>query len=125
MALHINKAFLNQFKAQTIKQFKSPGYFYREDTEKTNVQTPPCNIDISQKYQNWNSCRTVEGVESTCKLMFEHVSKYSEIHTNRLHVSIAGLLLGKKVNLYSNSYWKNKEVFDHSLSKYPNINYSK
>ena len=50
--------------------------------------------------------------------IFQYLSKYEVINTNRLHIAIAGCLLGIKVNMYSNNYYKNKAIYDYSLSKY-------
>ena len=48
------------------------------------------------------------------------ISKYKVVNTNRLHGGIASSLLQKTVNLYPNSYWKNKAVYEYSLKdKYP------
>jgi exopolysaccharide biosynthesis predicted pyruvyltransferase EpsI len=35
--------------------------------------------------------------------------------TNRLHIGIAGVLLGKRVQLYDNSYGKIRDVYQSSL----------
>jgi len=39
-------------------------------------------------------------------------SKYKEIHTDRLHFAICGLIARRKVTLYPNSYYKNKGMWD-------------
>ncbi|MCI0619567.1 polysaccharide pyruvyl transferase family protein [Candidatus Wolfebacteria bacterium] len=51
------------------------------------------------------------------------IRKYKEVHTDRLHVAIGAALLGKQVRLFPNSYYKNKAVFDYSLSKFPNVSF--
>lgn len=51
------------------------------------------------------------------------LDEYEEIHTDRLHIAIASVLLDKKVKLYPNSYYKNKAVYDYSLAKYSNIQF--
>lgn len=51
------------------------------------------------------------------------ISPYQQINTDRLHVAICATLLGKQVKFYSNSYYKNKAVFDYSLKKYSNIEF--
>lgn len=43
-------------------------------------------------------------------------SKAKEIHTNRLHYAIAGLILGKDVTLYPNDYHKNRSVWEAELA---------
>ena len=48
--------------------------------------------------------------------------RYDEIRTNRLHVAIAGALLGKRVFMHDNSYGKNRAVWEHSLAgRFPDI----
>ncbi len=42
--------------------------------------------------------------------------RYDEIRTDRLHVAIAGALLGKRVLLHDNSYGKNRAVWEHSVA---------
>ncbi|OQX71479.1 hypothetical protein B6D52_01375 [Candidatus Parcubacteria bacterium 4484_255] len=49
--------------------------------------------------------------------------KYEQINTDRLHIAIGAALLGKQVRLFSNSYYKNKAVFDYSLKKFPNVHF--
>ena len=51
------------------------------------------------------------------------IKKYEEVNTDRLHVAITAVLLGKRVNLYPNSYFKNRAVYDYSLKKFPNIRF--
>jgi exopolysaccharide biosynthesis predicted pyruvyltransferase EpsI len=47
---------------------------------------------------------------------------FDEIHTNRLHICIAGALIGIKVHFYPNSYWKNRAVYEHSIKgRYENV----
>lgn len=43
-------------------------------------------------------------------------AKAKEIHTNRLHYAIAGLILGKDVTLYPNDYHKNRSVWEAELA---------
>lgn len=51
------------------------------------------------------------------------LGKYAKINTDRLHVAIGAVLLGKNVNLYPNSYYKNKAVYEYSLKRFSNINF--
>ena len=39
-------------------------------------------------------------------------ARYKHIHTDRLHFAICGLIAGRKVTLYPNSYHKNRAVWD-------------
>lgn len=55
----------------------------------------------------------------------EHVlralNSFKTIRTNRLHMCIAGTLLGKTVRLHPNNYYKNRAVYEYSLSHYGNV----
>jgi exopolysaccharide biosynthesis predicted pyruvyltransferase EpsI len=55
--------------------------------------------------------------------LINSLKQYEEINTDRLHLAISATLLGKKVNLFPNSYYKNKAVFDYSLKKFPSISF--
>jgi exopolysaccharide biosynthesis predicted pyruvyltransferase EpsI len=96
-------------------------YCFRADLEKTNVAIPRTNKDISIALNINNWTKDPNTIISVCNNMFEYISNYKEIHTNRLHVSIAASLLGKKCYLYSNSYFKNKAIYEFSIKeKFPN-----
>lgn len=43
------------------------------------------------------------------------VAKYTDIHTDRLHVCIAGLIVGARVNLYPGNYFKIKAIYSSSI----------
>lgn len=104
-------AFYNEFQ----KPINGQGTLnaFREDKESVMESLTESNHDIS--YNGYATKPLDEFVE--------YLSKYEEINTDRLHVAICGTLLGKKVNLYQNSYYKNKAVFDYSLSRFPNISF--
>ncbi len=86
---------------------------FRSDQESLLRAKPSSNIDIS-----YNGYATKPLDEFLAVLQ-----KYDQINTDRLHVAIAATLLGKQVKLYSNSYYKNKAVFEYSLKKFPNIEF--
>jgi exopolysaccharide biosynthesis predicted pyruvyltransferase EpsI len=46
------------------------------------------------------------------------IDRYQRVETDRLHVAIAGALLGKEVVLHDNSYWKCRAVYEASLTGY-------
>lgn len=78
------------------------GYFFRVDLESTNkIELPESNFNLSG-----------EGNDMTdVTPFFAHLNDYKELYTDRLHVCIAGYLLGKKVYFYNNSYDKNKSLY--------------
>lgn len=122
IAFHIDPEYYSE---QKQIQGNGVGYFFREDGEQTGVNRPDDNIDLSIKYNTWESCRTLQGIKTTPRSIFKHISMYQEIHTNRLHVAIAGALLDRAVNMYDNSYWKNEEVYKQTLFKYDNVTFCK
>jgi len=47
-----------------------------------------------------------------------------KVYTDRLHVAMMAAIIGKDVTLYSNSYFKSREIFVFSLdAKYPNVKF--
>ncbi|MFX1521778.1 MAG: polysaccharide pyruvyl transferase family protein, partial [Promethearchaeota archaeon] len=56
---------------------------------------------------------------------FIHLIETSKkVYTDRLHVAIVAAILGKETVLYTNSYYKNRGVYDYSLSNYPNVKFA-
>lgn len=49
-------------------------------------------------------------------LFLDRIRCASEVHTNRLHVMIVAVLLGKRVFAYETSYGKLEAVYEHSLA---------
>ncbi|MCX6754891.1 MAG: polysaccharide pyruvyl transferase family protein [Candidatus Nomurabacteria bacterium] len=86
---------------------------FREDCESIKKIKPKNNFDISKN----GYCK------KPIKDFLEEISKYEEIRTDRLHIAIASTMLGKKVIMYPNSYYKNTAVYEYSLKKYPNITF--
>lgn len=88
----------------------SIGFFFRKDSEKSSYIHPNNSGDpahICKGYKDY----------------FYLASKYDEIHTNRLHFAIAAAIINRKVKLYSNSYFKNRAVYDSSLKQFSNIEF--
>ncbi len=105
----------NKLKAHKLN-FRTLDAF-RSDIEKTDITIPKANIDLS-KMINYNyEMNHIDLINKTAADFIKTLSHYKTINTNRLHVSIVAGLLQKKVNLYNNSYWKNKAIFDYSISK--------
>lgn len=104
-------AFYNEFQ----KTLNGQGVLnaFRQDKESVIKNVSESNHDIS--YNGYATKPLNEFVD--------YLNKYEEINTDRLHVAICGTLLGKKVNLYPNSYYKNKAVFEYSLSRFQNISF--
>jgi exopolysaccharide biosynthesis predicted pyruvyltransferase EpsI len=83
---------------------------FRTDKEKSSKKIPNDNIDLSLTLLDEE-----KDINEMVIDMIKYISNYETINTNRLHVAIISSLLGKNVNFYRNSYYKNKAVYDYSL----------
>ncbi len=93
---------------------------YREDKEGLRKEVPDKNIDISLLFAFGSQLPQDIHFSSFCMLYF--LNRFEEIHTNRLHVAIAGALLRKKIFLSANSYFKCRAVYEFSMKKdFPNV----
>jgi len=111
MAFYINNI-------EKYKKIKGNGVCncFRQDCEKTSINIPNNNIDLSNKLNKSGNTNNINVINSVSLSIFDYLSKFDTINTNRLHMAIAGSLLNKNVNFYSNSYYKNKAVFDYSIN---------
>jgi len=88
------------------------GYFFRTDVESLGIiPLTDENYDISNHGNQF----------SPIFPFFEKISRYNIIYTDRLHVAIAGCLLGLEVHLYPGKYFKNRAIYLSSIKD----NYSK
>lgn len=98
------------------------GNFFRTDIESALPSRPLNNTDLSRMYEY--GTRNKEVCLYTVSRLFRFLDSYTVINTDRLHICIAGALLGKTVNLYPNSYFKCKAIYEHSLKdKFQNVNF--
>ena len=89
---------------------------YRMDIEKTNINIPEDNVDLSHTLIKTDNTKKINIIKDVSLSIFDYLSKFETINTNRLHIAIAGSLLDKNVNFYRNSYYKNKSVFEYSIN---------
>jgi exopolysaccharide biosynthesis predicted pyruvyltransferase EpsI len=95
-------------------------YSFRTDEEKTSHLFPADNLDLSAILAFGVSSERVAHLSSY--MLLRLISYFDEVHTNRLHISIAAAILGKKVKIYPNSYHKCMAVYEYSLKgKFPNV----
>ena len=116
MAFHMNnlESYINEPHVGICNAF-------RLDEEKTDVSIPDNNKDISMDFIFRQNTLNERDIKTSTNNLFSYLCKFDEINTNRLHVGIAGSLLGRKVNLFPNSYYKNEAVFNFSIkNKYKN-----
>lgn len=86
---------------------------FRLDKESILRTLPQSNIDIS--YKGYATKPLNE--------LIEVLQKYEQINTDRLHIAIATALIGKRVKLFPNSYYKNRAVFNYSLKRFSNVSF--
>ena len=84
------------------------GSFFRTDREAAAHSLPRFNRDISKEGNDLTPTRG----------FFSIVNKFELIQTDRLHVAIAGALLGKKVKFYAGVFPKNEAIYQASLRDY-------
>lgn len=98
------------------------GYCFRVDKEKTNAELSELNKDFSGIFSFNGTVRSEEGIKYATHIFLNALSVFETVHTNRLHIAIAGILLGQKVHFYPNSYYKCRSVFYNSIKdKYENV----
>ena len=84
---------------------------FRTDNESRLGRVPSPNFDVSNM-----------GREYHHTLLLDTLSHFETINTDRLHISIAGALLGKQVRLFENSNHKIRGIYNYSMRKqYPNV----
>ena len=97
---------------------------FRLDPESTDIEIPSDNTDLSRACRCRGNTWIPSAINNAAHCVFSYLSKFKEVNTNRLHVSIAGTLLGIKVNLYPNSYYKNKAIYEFSMNgRFKNVNW--
>lgn len=93
---------------------------FRRDAERSEIKIPNDNCDVSEvtNHGTYNELALFSSAIHLLRL----VSSCRQLRTNRLHVAIAGALLGKEVLFYPNSYYKNQAVYEFSMkSRFPNV----
>ncbi len=99
---------------------------FRDDAEKTDIELPVGNVDLSAILM-FDFCQVIGDRNLSrliSNLLLYFLNMGDEINTNRLHHCIGAALLGKKVNFYPNSNFKNERVYVTSLkNRFPNISW--
>lgn len=85
----------------------------RTDTERTNIEIPKNNVDLSEIFQFGVEDR--DCAYRATRAVIDFLSRFKTVNTNRLHMAITSALLGLDVNFYPNSYYKCREVYNYSL----------
>ena len=113
------------FKGEKLKVEKQETLWaFRTDREKKDPGfwiDPKKNVDVSGIFP---AAREVYGEKRVqCARDFlRTISKHGSCKTNRLHVSIGAALLGRPVEIWENSYWKNRSIYEHSFAHFKAVN---
>ncbi|MGX9934462.1 polysaccharide pyruvyl transferase family protein [Advenella kashmirensis] len=93
---------------------------FREDEEAKISVHYSHNYDLSLL---WNSISWSDKAMCIRRLspLVSLMSQFEEIHTDRLHMSILGTIVGCNVSMHPSGYFKNQAVFDYSLARFPNV----
>jgi exopolysaccharide biosynthesis predicted pyruvyltransferase EpsI len=102
-----------RYKARALGRSKVLNCF-RGDREKTALEIPSPNIDVSAVYAT--GIMTKQDSLATTYRMMLFIDGFETVNTNRLHVAILSAMLGKQVNFHPNSYGKNRAVFENSMA---------
>lgn len=98
-------------------------YCLRDDEERHDELQYAESIDLSLSWNGhwWTNealCRA-----STYSLA-SSIAPFSTVVTDRLHIGILAAMLGKRVMLGANNYYKNEAVFNYSLRpRYPRVSF--
>lgn len=93
---------------------------FRTDRESLSASLPGDNFDLAR----WLSYGTdrEDVARYVAWRLLHFLRRFERIRTDRLHICIAGALLGKQVDFHANSYYKNKAVFEFSLrDRFPTV----
>ena len=128
MALHIKgiEEYKNKEGEGILNCFRKA-----KDKEASGIKIPADNVDVSSrlKFKSWEHDQKspqddVDIMKQVSLSVFDYLSRFSVINTNRAHMAIGGSLLNREVNMFSNSYYKNRAIYDYSLKgNYPNTRY--
>ena len=96
------------------------GYFYRTDKESTTSTSNQTSIiDLSLVANSF--CADKSFCIILLRQFLDTLNKFSVIVTDRLHIGICAMLLGKKVYLIDNSYKKVSNVYKNSMTNCDNV----
>ncbi len=97
---------------------------FRTDMESTGLFVIPAdNVDISLSWNGelWHRPDFAKNVTHSLAC---YLSAFETVKTDRLHIAILAGILGKKVVLYPNNYYKIKAVYTYSMKDvFPNVTF--
>lgn len=95
---------------------------FRKDQESLGYPIPFENVDLALL---WNGIQWVDREMCLGPLIAaaEIISQFNEIHTDRLHMTVLSAILGRQVKMHANAYFKNRGVYEYSLSEFKNVSF--
>ncbi|MFO7902523.1 MAG: polysaccharide pyruvyl transferase family protein [Pirellulaceae bacterium] len=95
---------------------------FRTDEEAAGWDIPDDNFDASAFFSSADGRYGEADAIQSGGTFVRYINQFSVLNTDRLHVGIAGALLGKQVNLYVNDYFKINAVYEVSMrQRFPNV----
>lgn len=93
---------------------------FRTDREKAGAPPPAGNVDVSWIFA-YGAAPQAAARQAT-QATLAYLDQFERIATNRLHLCILAALLGKEVDFYANSDFKNEAVYEFSIKdNYSNV----
>ena len=96
---------------------------WRSDSERHPARVFEANHDISRMFALNRGAHKLDQFKLSASFFLRAIDRFSRVRTDRLHVAIGAALLGKTVELYSNSYFKNRAVYELSLASLANVTF--
>jgi exopolysaccharide biosynthesis predicted pyruvyltransferase EpsI len=101
---------------------------WRGDMERHPLRKEPPEGDLSKMFGLKAigvspEDRTLNKFRLSAYFFLRAIDRFSLVRTDRLHLAIGAAILGKKVELYPNDYYKNRAVYDFSLKALPNVRF--
>ena len=120
-AFAVGPQLVNEYADRIARRSSLEARLYRTDRERALSDAGGLDI-MGQLYSDWLDMTVAE---SAMRLAVKYILGFGRIHTDRLHCAILSAILGRETILYPNSYFKNGAVFDHSLSRIPNVRFDR
>lgn len=122
MAFKIDRSFLEKYDR---KPHLRTAYCMRTDVESRNrsaaLFSENCDISFLWNGNLWGDRVFVERVVAS---LITYICQFESVVTDRLHIGILAALLDRQVQLFPNSYYKNKAVYEFSMrNRLPNVTF--
>jgi exopolysaccharide biosynthesis predicted pyruvyltransferase EpsI len=96
---------------------------WRDDGERHPSRTQPSKSDLAKIFSPQGKLHKLGRYRLSAHFFLRAIDRFTLVRTDRLHLAIGAALLGKKVELHSNRYFKNRAVYDFSLRLLPNVRF--